>query len=114
MERQKLAYLHALLAVVFWSTAASAFKLTLDHLDYLQLLFLSSFASAGVLFIILAYQGRLSCFRNYKRRHYLNSAALGFLNPFLYYIVLFKAYTLLPAQEAQPLNFTWPVLLALL
>ena len=39
---------------------------------------------------------------------------LGFLNPFLYYLVLFKAYDLLPAQEAQPLNYTWAITLALL
>ena len=39
---------------------------------------------------------------------------LGILNPFIYYIVLFKAYSLLPAQEAQPLNYTWPIMLVLL
>jgi drug/metabolite transporter (DMT)-like permease len=38
---------------------------------------------------------------------------LGFLNPFFYYIILFNAYTLLPAQEAQPLNYTWPIVLSL-
>jgi len=38
---------------------------------------------------------------------------LGFLNPFLYYVVLFKAYSLLPAQIAQPLNFIWPIVLVL-
>ncbi len=38
---------------------------------------------------------------------------MGLLNPFLYYLVLFKAYSLLPAQEAQPLNFTWPIVISL-
>jgi len=42
------------------------------------------------------------------------SAFLGFLNPFLYYTVLFKAYSILPAQQAQPLNFVWPLTLVLL
>jgi drug/metabolite transporter (DMT)-like permease len=36
------------------------------------------------------------------------------LNPFLYYVILFKAYSLLPAQEAQPINFVWPLTLVLL
>jgi len=36
---------------------------------------------------------------------------MGFLNPFLYYIILFKAYSLLPAQVAQPLNMVWPIVL---
>jgi len=44
----------------------------------------------------------------------LRSAANAFLSPFLYYVILFKAYSLLPAQEAQPLNFTWPIMLVLL
>ena len=42
------------------------------------------------------------------------SALLGLLNPFLYYLILFRAYDLLPGQEAQPLNFTWPIVLTLL
>lgn len=42
------------------------------------------------------------------------SILLGFLNPFLYYFVLFKAYDLLPAQVAQPLNYVWPIILVLL
>jgi len=114
MEEQKAAYFHALLAVFFWSTVATAFKLTLRYLNYLQLLFYSSLTSVFVLFLILLFQGKLGLLKTYSKRDYLNSAVLGFLNPFLYYVVLFKAYSLLKAQEAQPLNFTWPVVLALL
>jgi drug/metabolite transporter (DMT)-like permease len=44
----------------------------------------------------------------------LNSAFLGLLNPFLYYVVLLKAYELLPAQEAGTLNYIWPLVLVLL
>ena len=39
---------------------------------------------------------------------------LGAINPFLYYLVLFKAYDLLPAQEAQAINYTWALMLAFL
>ena len=53
-------------------------------------------------------------FKEYSKKDYCHSALLGFLNPFLYYVVLFKAYSLLPAQEAQPLNYIWPVMLILL
>ena len=47
-------------------------------------------------------------------KQYLRSAALGFLNPFLYYLVLFEAYDRLPAQEAQPLNYMWPIVVVIL
>ena len=33
------------------------------------------------------------------------SALLGLINPFIYYIILLKAYKLLPAQVAQPLKY---------
>lgn len=39
---------------------------------------------------------------------------MGGINPFLYYLVLFKAYDLLPAQEAQAINYTWALMLTFL
>ena len=36
------------------------------------------------------------------------------LNPCLYYLLLFKAYGLLPAQQAQTLTYTWAIALSLL
>ena len=114
MHNQKKAYLYALLTVFFWSTVASAFKLSLKYLDYLQLLLYSSTVSILVLTGILLLQGKGRRLFSCSRRAYLRSLMLGFLNPFLYYTVLFKAYDLLPAQEAQPLNYTWAITLTLL
>jgi len=114
MEKQESAYIYAIIAVLFWSTVASAFKVTLRYLDFLQLLFFASIASLVILFLILLIQNKLNLFRGYSRKNYLHSVMLGFLNPFLYYVVLFKAYSLLPAQEAQPLNYTWSIMLVLL
>lgn len=114
MHNQKKAYLYALLTVFFWSTVASAFKLSLKYLDYLQLLLYSSTVSILVLTGVLLLQGKGRRLFSCSRRAYLRSLMLGFLNPFLYYTVLFKAYDLLPAQEAQPLNYTWAITLTLL
>ena len=114
MNDQRRAYGYALGAVLMWATAASAFKLSLDHIDFIELLFFSSFTAWVILFVIILLQGKLEEVRSCSRTDLLNSAKLGFLNPFLYYLVLFKAYSLLPAQEAQPLNFTWPIMLAIL
>jgi len=114
MHNQKKAYLYGLLTVFFWSTVASAFKLSLKYLDYLQLLLYSSTVSILVLTGILLLQGKGRRLFSCSGRAYLRSLMLGFLNPFLYYTVLFKAYDLLPAQEAQPLNYTWAITLTLL
>jgi len=114
MENQKRAYIYAIITVLIWSTVASAFKVSLRYLDFLQLLFFSSIVSVFIFFMILLVQKKLYLIKSYSKRDYLRSASLGFLNPFLYYVVLFKAYSLLPAQEAQPLNYTWPIMLILL
>jgi drug/metabolite transporter (DMT)-like permease len=113
MNRQKLAYVYAILAVLLWSTVASAFKLTLQYLDVISMLFLASLASLVLLFGILIAQGKLLLLTRYSRQDFLYSLLLGTLNPFFYYIVLFKAYSLLPAQEAQPLNQIWALILPL-
>lgn len=114
MQDQKKAYTYAIVTVLFWSTVASAFKLSLRYLDHFQLLLYSSIVSIFVMSVILILQGKLSLIFSYTKRQYVRSILLGFLNPFLYYTVLFKAYDLLPAQEAQPLNYTWAITLALL
>lgn len=114
MENQKKAYLYAALTVLLWSTVASAFKLTLRSLGFIQMLFLASAVSTAALGIILLVQGRWKDISASSKGDLLRSAALGFLNPFVYYLVLFKAYDVLPAQEAQPLNWTWPIMLVLL
>ncbi|MBN2543522.1 DMT family transporter [bacterium] len=114
MDTQKKAYIYAISAVLIWSTVASAFKISLRYMDFLQLLFISASVSIFILFIILVIQKKLKLLASYTIKDYLKSALLGFLNPFLYYIVLFKAYSLLLAQEAQPLNYTWPITLSIL
>lgn len=114
MEEQKKAYLYAIIAVIFWSTVATAFKLSLRYIDFVQLLFYSSLTSLIVLLSILILSGKFNLLLRSSYRDVLRSLIMGFLNPFLYYLVLFKAYSLLRAQEAQPLNYTWPIVLVFL
>jgi len=114
MKNQTKAYLCALTAVLFWSTIGSAFKLTLRTVDFLHLVLFSSFVSVAALFIILILQGRLALLRHLAGRDLLRSAGLGLLNPFLYYVILLRAYDILLAQEAVVLNYVWPMTLVLL
>lgn len=114
MHDQRKAYLYGLVTVLLWSTVASAFKLSLRHLDVAQLLLYASAVSILVLGGLLIGQGKVGLVLNCSKRQYAQSVGLGLLNPFLYYLVLFKAYELLPAQEAQPLNYTWALTLAYL
>lgn len=118
MEKQKRAYVCAFAAVLFWSTSASAFKICLSperlNVPVLSLLFGASLVASAALFVYLLLSGKVALLKTLSMADLTRSAFLGFLSPFLYYIVLFKAYSLLPAQEAQPLNFVWPLTLVLL
>lgn len=118
MEKQKRAYFCAFLAVLFWSTSASAFKICLSperlNVPVLPLLFGASLVASFALFVYLLLSGKVALLKTLSIADFARSAFLGFLSPFLYYIVLFKAYSVLPAQEAQPLNFVWPLTLVLL
>lgn len=114
MTNQKRAYLFAIITILLWSTIASAFKVSLKFLDYFQLLFFSSLFSCCILFIILTLQGKIELVKKTSGKELLYSALIGILNPFLYYLVLLKAYSLLKAQEAGTLNYIWPIILVLL
>jgi len=114
MTDQRKAYTYAAFVVLMWSTVASAFKVSLRHLDYVQLLFYATIVSTFTLFILLLLQGKIRVMLNCTRRDCIHSMFLGFLNPFLYYVVLLKAYSLLPAQQAVALNYTWAIQLVLL
>ena len=114
LGRQQKAYLFALSAVLLWSTVATAFKIALRYLDVYQLLLVASVTATLCLLAIVLATGRLAVALQVSAGDYLRLACLGILNPFCYYLVLFRAYDLLPAQVAQALNYTWAITLMLL
>jgi drug/metabolite transporter (DMT)-like permease len=114
MKNLSKAYIYALLSVFLWSTVATAFKLGLKVLSPVYLILLASIFSLLVFFGVIVVQGRIRELFTVTLSGLGKSALLGLLNPFGYYLILFQAYNLLPAQVAQPLNMIWPVTLALL
>lgn len=114
MEKTKQSYIYAGLAVFFWSTVPTAFKICLGELSVLPMLTIASLTSAFVLFGIILLTGKTGLLFKYSGWDLLSSALLGLINPFLYYIILLKAYQLLPAQVAQPLNMIWPIIIVFL
>lgn len=114
VNNQTKAYIFTMMVVTFWATAASAFKIALRYVTPYTLLFFSILFSTLILFIIVVVQGKLSLIKQVDKKGWGRLALLGFLNPFLYYVVLFKAYALLPGQIAMSLNYGWPLVLTLL
>lgn len=110
MTQQTKALLYATATVLCWATVATAFKIALSEITYAKLLLISSFTALVVFATDAIIRGKMADIRKIRVR----DAILGALNPFLYYLVLFKAYSLLPAQVAQPLNYSWQIVLLLL
>lgn len=110
----KIAYKYALISVFLWSTVATAFKVSLQYLSPEELVLYASITSFILLFIVLYFQKKLYLVWPHIKKNALLTFTLGAINPFLYYLVLFKAYDLLPAQEAQAINYTWALMLAFL
>ena len=114
MKRIPEAYVYALFSVLLWSTVATAFKLGLKVFSPLYLILTASAFSLVIFFAFVILQGKVRELFTVTLAGLGKSALLGALNPFGYYLILFQAYSLLPAQVAQPLNMVWPITLALL
>lgn len=112
------AYFFAGGTILCWATVATAFKWALADTTPAGLLWvatLTSFLALGIGWMVRS--GGKNVFQtlhSLSAGTWAKAALLGFVNPFLYYLILFKAYSLLPAQVAQSLNVIWPVLLVLL
>ena len=101
-------------AALAWSTAATAFELTLNYLDVYQLLFWSVLVTCIALASVAALTGRWRLLRRQTRVEWLHAGLLGMLNPCAYYLLLLEAYARLPGQIALAVNYSWPIALMLL
>ncbi|MDC5707508.1 DMT family transporter [Vibrio europaeus] len=101
-------------AVLLWSTVATAFKLTLAEFSPIQMLTVASIVSALALMVICAVQGKLKTLPGTFLSNPWYYLLLGLINPLAYYVILFKAYELLPASQAQAINYSWAITLTLM
>ncbi|MFV2090261.1 MAG: DMT family transporter [Pseudomonadales bacterium] len=109
MYNERNALVMAMGAVIMWSTVTTGFKLGLEVMEPVQLLFMGTVLSSAVFAIVASRQG-------WPGKHFQLREGMRFalINPILYYLVLLEAYDRLPAQIAQPLNYTWAIMLAVL
>ena len=101
-------------AVMLWSTVATAFSLSLEYLTPLQLVTLATVVSWCFFAVRLSSAERRGALRAASPKARATGLLVGWLNPGLYYLVLFAAYDRLPAQEAMAINYSWGITLALL
>lgn len=116
MTRQIKAFICAGLTVLAWSTVSTAFKLSLQIMTPMQLIFISMSTAVAFLGGVLLWQKRGASATGaalWAPRQQLCALTLGAML-YSYYALLFMAYDRLPAQITQPINNTWALMLALL
>ena len=103
-----------LCAVFLWSTVATAFKLTLQKFSPIQMLAVAIMVSTFFLLILCLIQKKgQQIIRTFISSPYYY-LSLGLINPLAYYLILFKAYDLLPASQAQSINYSWAITLTIM
>ncbi len=106
--------LFASTAVLSWATVATAFKIALEHLSVFNMLLVATWSALAIFAVMMAIEKKWDELRKMPMKLIIKTALLGLLNPVIYYLVLFRAYDMLPAQMAQPLNYAWPIVLLIL
>lgn len=114
MKTENKAIVYAFLAVLSWSTVATAFKVALTYLSHFEMLLVACLTSLFIFTLLITFQRKWRLVASLTNRQWAYFAGIGLLNPVAYYLVLFKAYDLLPAQVAQPINYAWPIVLLIM
>jgi drug/metabolite transporter (DMT)-like permease len=114
MSNNNRAFIFGAIAVLCWSTVATAFKIALSYLSYYEMLIVASATALVIFAITITIERKWAIVKALSRRDVTSLAVLGLINPVAYYLILFKAYSLLPAQIAQPINYCWPIFLLIL
>ncbi len=114
MTNGSKSYIYVAIAVASWSTVATAFKIGLCHYSYYELLLVAAITAMLVFALIISFQGKWHLFKTISCKEWKLFALSGLLSPAGYYLILFKAYELLPAQIAQSINYSWAIVLTLL
>ena len=92
---------------------ATAFKWALEFNTPMALITVAATVSWCFFGVRVIGADSLKSMREMKSALVLRCLLLGLLNPAFYYLILFTAYDLLPAQDAMAINYTWGLTLPL-
>ncbi|MCM1029230.1 MAG: DMT family transporter [Pseudoflavonifractor sp.] len=111
---QSGAVMAAAVAVVSWSTVAAAFKTALNYYTTYEMVTVASITATLIYGMAVTLRGRWADVKRLSLTQLRGLVVEGLFNPAAYYLILFAAYDMLPAQVAQPINYCWPIFLTLL
>lgn len=109
MKKEKSGYYYLMLTLLLWPPVPAIAKLALKELNNLQILFYNNLIGALSLWVIVLFQKKLKHFSEYKKRDYLNMFGMGFLGLYGYYALLYSSFDMIPAGQANMVNYLWPI-----
>ena len=110
---QTKANFYALGTVLLWSTVSTAFKLALAKASALLILSYAMLIASGILLFYIFINKELALLFKLSKKQFFSCFLLCSIL-FIYYQSLFIGYAGLPVQIAQPVNYSWTLMLALI
>ena len=108
MDEKQLPYLYLALPILLWSAVPAVAKLALSELTNFQLLFFNSIVAVVSLSLAILLRDKFHHFSEYKKTDYLKMFGMGFLGIYLYYVLLYGSFALVPSGQANMINYLWP------
>ncbi|MCM4152904.1 EamA/RhaT family transporter [Arenibacter sp. N53] len=105
---------YILICVLLWALIPVVSKIGQNGLDNHQFLFWSSLSSLLFFLGIGIYKKRIGHLYKISMNKWLMSIFLGFLGTYLYYVLLYLGYANAPGMEVLIVQYSWPILVALL
>jgi drug/metabolite transporter (DMT)-like permease len=109
MKIKKTAYFYLLLTILLWSAIPGVAKIALKELNNFQLLFYNNILSVISLTIIIIIKRKIRFIKKYNKKDYIRMISMGLLGVYLYYIFIFKSFSIAPAGQANMINYLWPL-----
>ena len=113
MSSNQSTYINLTITILLWAAAPAVAKTALSQLDNSNLLLYTTIISVASLFAILLAQGKVNLLKTYTTRDYLSMGGMGLLGFYLYYLFLFKGFSLAPAGQANVVNYLYPVFMVI-
>ena len=110
MQKKSMPYVYVTIVILLWGSFPAVGKMTLNNLSALQVMFYSSLMSTLVIGVMVFSQKRLiTTIKNYEKKDYMCFLYLGFIGTFMYCVLQFAGLKYTSAQEANIINYTWPI-----
>jgi drug/metabolite transporter (DMT)-like permease len=107
------AYIYTAICIISWALIPVCSKKVLSGMDVFSMMLFSNLISSVTMAFYLKISNKLPLLSKYSPKDYLYMIFLGFLGTFLYYILLYGAFSVASAQEVFIINYLWPILVVI-